>query len=67
MSDYLTPAGYANSKKKLASMEARLETLRHREDLHPSRKSATERSYLDAIRQYRREIKLYEAAYPAPH
>ncbi|HXG09657.1 MAG TPA: hypothetical protein VNK04_07700 [Gemmataceae bacterium] len=61
MTPRLTPEGYAQTKIKLANMEARLAALRARHDLNPVHKEEVERSYLDMIRQYRREIKLYEA------
>jgi hypothetical protein len=61
MIDRLTPAGYAQTKVKLANTEARLAALRARGDLSATHKGEVERSYLDMISQYRREIKLYEA------
>jgi len=69
MTPRLTPEGYAQTKKKLASMEARLAALLPRTDLNPIHKSEVERSYRDMMRQYLRDIKLYEAANgltPAP-
>ncbi len=57
----LTPAGYAQTKEKLAQMETRLAALRVRTDLNPTHRAEVERSYEDMIRQYRRELKLYEA------
>jgi hypothetical protein len=51
------------TKQKLAGMEARLKKLRERTDLDPRHYAAVERSYLDMIRQYRRDIKLYEFAH----
>jgi hypothetical protein len=49
---------------KLANMEARLAALRSRGDLTSIHKQEVERSYLDMLRQYRRDIKLYEATHP---
>jgi hypothetical protein len=66
MSSLLTEAGYRQTKEKLAGMEARLEALLQRTDLAPEHWEDARRSYLDMIRQYRREIKLYEAAHAIP-
>jgi hypothetical protein len=63
MTTRLTAAGYAGTKKKLAQLEARLETLLQRTDLEPLHRAEVERSYRDMIRQYRHDIKLYEAAH----
>jgi hypothetical protein len=62
MTPRLTHEGYLQTLEKLAQMEARLVALRERTDVHPSHRTAVERSYEDMMRQYRREIKLYEAA-----
>jgi hypothetical protein len=62
MTEPLTQAGYLSTKKKLANMEARLTALRARTDLDPAYRSGVERSYLDMMRQYLRELQLYEAA-----
>jgi hypothetical protein len=66
MTEPLSHAGYLSVKKKLANMEARLAALRARTDLDPAHRAGVERSYLDMIRQYRRDVALYEAAHPAP-
>ena len=66
MTPLLTEAGYLRTREKLAGMEARLAALRERTDIHPSHRSAVERSYQDMIGQYRREIKLYEATHALP-
>jgi hypothetical protein len=63
MTPMLTAAGYLQTLEKLAGMEARLTALRQRSDLVPTHKAEVERSYLEMIGQYRREIKLYEAAH----
>jgi hypothetical protein len=65
MTEPLSHARYLSTKKKLANMEARLAALRVRTDLHPTHRAEVERSYLDMMRQYRRELILYEAAHPA--
>lgn len=59
----LTPEGYVQTKMKLANMEARLAAFQIRNDLNAIHKEEARRSYLDMIRQYRREIKLYEATH----
>jgi hypothetical protein len=61
MTPYLSHEGYLQTKEKLALMEARLAALQTRTDLHPAHKAEVERSYRDMMRQYLREIKLYEA------
>jgi heme oxygenase len=64
MTPSLTREGYLQTKEKLALMEKRLEALLTRTDLHPTHKAEAERSYRDMMRQYLREIKLYEATHP---
>jgi hypothetical protein len=60
----LTHAGYVSTRQKLAQMEARLKALRLRNDLRAGHRADVERSYLDMMRQYRRDIKLFETAHP---
>ncbi len=62
MTEPMTHAGYLSTKQKLANMEARLAALRARTDLDPAHRAGVEQSYLDMMRQYSRELKLYEAA-----
>ena len=62
MSELLTPEAYAATKEKYANMERRLAALAKRTDLQPEHAAAVRRSYLDMMRQYLRDIKLYEAA-----
>ncbi|MBL8797053.1 MAG: hypothetical protein JNM56_24340 [Planctomycetia bacterium] len=66
MTPLLTEKGYLQTREKLANMEARLAALCARTDLSPVHKSEVERSYLDMIGQYLREIKLYEATHAIP-
>lgn len=61
MTTRLTPEGYAQTKTKLESLERRLADLQSRTDLAPSHLADVRRSYKSMIRQYRREIMLYEA------
>jgi hypothetical protein len=64
MTTHLTLAGYLQTKEKLAQMEARRAALASRTDLDPIHRAEVERSYEDMMRQYRRDLKLYEAAHP---
>jgi len=64
MTEVLTSAGYDQTKEKLAKLEDRLVRLSCRTDLSPKHRSEARRSYEQMIGQYRREIKLYEAAHP---
>jgi len=61
MTPKLTPDGYAQTKAKLESLERRLADLELRTDLKPLHLAELRRSYKTMIRQYRREMKLYEA------
>jgi hypothetical protein len=64
MTEMLTPGGYEQTKEKLADMEQRLNHLARRTDLSPQHQIGARRSYERMIAQYRRELKLYEAAHP---
>jgi hypothetical protein len=64
MTPCLTHAGYLSTQSKLANMEARLAALRKRTDVDPAHRAAVERSYLDMMRQYLRDVQLYEATHP---
>ena len=64
MTAELDAAGYAQTRAKLAAMELRLKALEERTDLPPAHWSEARRSYLEMMRQYAREIKLYEAKHP---
>ena len=61
MTPLLTLAGYVQTKAKLRDLEKRLAELEDRTDLKPSHLEEVRRSYERMIRQYRREINLYEA------
>jgi hypothetical protein len=58
-----THEGYLQTKDKLTRMETRLAELARRSDLDPAHKAEVERSYHEMMRQYRRDLKLYEAAH----
>jgi hypothetical protein len=60
MMTLLTPEGYEQAKLKLAEMEKRLAALEKRTDLRPWHYEASRKSYLKIMRQYLRDIKLYE-------
>lgn len=64
MTHELNDIGYLQTRAKLANMERRLKLLEARIDLSPERRDATRRSYLEMMKQYSREIKLYEAIHP---
>jgi hypothetical protein len=64
MTEALTPAGYEQTKTKLANLDRRLDLLISRTDLGEQHRADAKRSYEQMIAQYRREIKLYEAAQP---
>ena len=63
MTELLTAEGYHQTKEKLAQLEARLAALAARSDLTPVHHEEARRSCEEMIRQYRRELKLYEAAH----
>ena len=68
MSADLDEVGYQQTKLKLKSLEQRLNSLEGRTDLDPAHLAETRRSYQEMMRQYAREIKLYEAKHPHdPH
>lgn len=61
MTAVLTQAGYEQTKAKLRRLEDRLAIIEDRTDLKPSHLAEVRDSCRDMLRQYRREIKLYEA------
>ncbi len=67
MSPGLSDAGYLQTRAKLADLLERRARIAPRADLSPAHRAEVLRSYDRMIRQYRREIKLYEATHaPAP-
>jgi exonuclease VII small subunit len=64
MTETLTPTGYTQTKTKLAKLVQRLESLGGRTDIGQQHLEEARRSYQQMIAQYRRDIKLYEAAHP---
>jgi hypothetical protein len=64
MTPALTEAGYVQTKTKLAEVIERRARVIARTDLSPPRLAEVVRSYDRMVRQYRREIKLYETNHP---
>jgi len=62
MTAVLTHDGYEQTRAKLKRLEQRLAALGGRSDLSPVHLREVQGSYSEMIRQYRREIKLYEAS-----
>jgi hypothetical protein len=65
MTPELDEAGYLQTKSKLADLLDRRSRIAARTDLGPAHRGEVVRSYDRMIRQYRREIKLYEANHAA--
>lgn len=64
MREILTAVGYKQTKDKLINLEQRLAKLDHRTDLSLLHRAEAQMSCKQMIAQYRRELKLYEAAHP---
>ena len=62
MTPLLTQSGYEQTKAKLAQLQQRLAKLDGRTDLRAQHLAEIRQSYLRMIGQYKREIKLFEAA-----
>lgn len=61
MSEVLTAEGYDQTKAKLGDLQTRLAEIEKRTDLSPDHMTSVRRSYKMMMRQYLKEIKLYEA------
>jgi len=61
MSELLTAEGYEQTKEKLRDLEARLAAIEKRTDLDPQHLASVERSYKMMMREFLKDIKLYEA------
>lgn len=59
-----TEIAYEQTKAKLADLDRRLDALESRTDLSSLHKSQAVRSYRAMMRQYSRDIKLFEASHP---
>ena len=62
MSESLTAEGYEQTKEKLRDLETRLAEIEKRTDLSPDHLESVRRSYKMMMREFLRDIKLYEAA-----
>jgi len=67
MTPILTSEGYRQTKEKLANLEKRLGELTARPGPKPSHYHEVLRSYDSMIRQYRREIEIYEVDQSEQH
>ena len=67
MTEPLTAAGYERTKEKLRDLETRLADIEKRTDLNPEHLASVQRSYKMVMREFLREIKLYEAKQPKPN
>ena len=63
MTPELNDSGYLQTKVKLSDVIERRSCVLDRTDLSPTHRAEVVRSYDRMIGQYRREIKLYEAAH----
>ncbi len=61
MIETLTAEGYEQTKEKLRDLETRLAEIEKRTDLTPEHLESVRRSYKMMMRDYLKEIKLYEA------
>jgi len=61
MTELRTREGYDQTKVKLADLEKRLGEIERRTDLDPQHLADVRRSYRMVMREYLKEIKLYEA------
>jgi hypothetical protein len=61
MTEILTAAGYERTKEKLHDLETRLAEIEKRTDLDPEHLASVRRSYRMMMREFLRDIKLYEA------
>jgi hypothetical protein len=62
MTEHLDFRAYEQTKAKLEDLERRHAVIGSRRDLSPAHREQVLRSYHEMMQQYRREIKLYEAA-----
>jgi len=61
MTATLTPEGYEQTKEKLRDLETRLAAIENCSDLDASHLESVRRSYKMMMREFLKEIKLYEA------
>lgn len=60
MTELLTAEGYKQTKEKLRDRETRLAEIEKRTDLSPDHLESVRRSYKMMMREFLKEIKLYE-------
>ncbi len=60
MIEILTAEGYEQTKEKLRDLEMRLAEIEKRTDLSPDHLESVRRSYKMMMREFLKEIKLYE-------
>jgi hypothetical protein len=63
MTPELSDAGYIQTKRKLADLLERRSLIAARTDFGETHRAEVLRSYDRMVKQYRREIKLYEATH----
>ncbi len=61
MIEMLTAEGYEQTKEKLRDLEMRLAEMEKRTDLNPEHLASVRRSYKMMMREFLRDIKLFEA------
>ena len=61
MIEMLTAEGYEQTKEKLSDLVERLAKIEKRTDLHAEHLESIRRSYKMMMREFLRDIKLYEA------
>ena len=61
MNEELTAEGYEQTRENLRNLQQRLAEIESRADLPSARRATVARSYHLMMRQYLREIKLYES------
>jgi uncharacterized protein YaaR (DUF327 family) len=61
MTEILTAEGYKQTKDKLRDLETRLAEIGNRTDLDPGHLAKVRRSYKMMMREFMKDIKLYEA------
>jgi hypothetical protein len=64
MSEMLTTEGYLQTKEKLRDLQTRLAEIEKRTDLSAEHLTSVRRSYKMMMREYLKEIKLFEARKP---
>ena len=65
MKPVLSDAGYRQTKLKLLDLVERRSRIVNRTDLSPTHRADVLRSYSQMIRQYRSELKLFDATHAA--